>query len=578
MLALWKKIKSLDSYLIFCLFTFFAAQILYALAHAGFYTNYYSGLTQVGTDVAALGVIKEHFWQSMWYYHINPPLYIFYTFLFHFWFPPNGELGVYLLHTVLGVFTVYAFYRIYEKLGINKTLSVFLIAAFILSPTFNLSQTKGWYDFPALCLLLISVWRLMKLIDRTTFWNGFMFFFVVMLMASIRSVYHFYLYFIPLIAVTTLIFYRHWKIVLLSSLLPMVILFSFYFKNYYLFHVFTINSFSGEVLANVTMQFNLSLEERLEGIKKGFFSDLALCPQSADTIAKRPPNMGYTGHYCYKVIAEKYRQNYIKNLDHDYSNIPVLNDIPGTPAPHRNMLGNIGMDLEYQKNAIQSLIHYPKAYFKTLGETWRYYFTTYPAYYYENMGNVRHLPRGLKKDLLNFYPDDTASIKKGSRLISYVFLFFFPLLILFGSYLIFFDKKTVLKWIACYAISFIMLNGGFLLTAGYHVFYQERLVQIVLIMAVGGLMSLYLVSAMIYKLYCVIRKHCHFLSYETSSRTRIIAFYLICNIIYTSLIITGIAGNEQQRYRIYVDPLYLILFGCLVQMIRDYWQERPKIQ
>jgi len=475
--------------IIYCIIIFFAAQALYCMLHLGFITNYYGALNQVGTDFPAHDVIRKHFWQSIFYYHLVPPLYIFYTYGFVELFPPDGQIGIYLLHTLLGLWAVCSLYQILNKFHINTYLSLVLISLYVFSPQFNLFESMGWYDFPTAALLIIATWRLMKFADQPSFTHAFIFFSVIGLLCSIRSMYHIALYFVPVIIICAFVFKKQRKIVLLSCVLPFLFVFSFYLKNYLLFDYFSINSYAGEPLAGIAMQKNLTLEQRQQGINKGFFSDLALCPQSADTIPGKLPNFAFTGYHCYNVIADKYRQAYIKKLGKEYKNIPVLNEIGGTVRPHRNVLGNIGMSLEFQKNAVQAIIHYPTTYLKNIIVSVKFYFTNTLSYFYLNMGNVRQLPPRI--------------IFKSTSKGSYFLVLYYPWLILFSMLCLCCPKK---------------LEG------------------------LGTSVS----------------------TLFTMTQKKTIAF-ILGNIIFSSLIMILFTANEQQRYRFYVDGLYLILTAIFIQ-------------
>jgi len=566
-------VKQNNIYLIYCFIVFFMAQLLYALAHAGFYTNYYSALTQVATAIPAIDVIHQHFWQSLYYYHIAPPLYFLYAFGFALLFPPDGQLGIYILHTILGLLAVYALYRVQERLGINKKLAVFLITLFLLSPSFNLYQTMGWYDFPVACLLLISTWCFIQLYDAPSFKRGCVFFGIIALLCGIRSLYHVNLYFVPLIILTLFFIKVNRKQVLLSCLIPFIFVFSMYFKNYMLFDAFTINSFSGEVFANVAMQFGLTLEQRQQGVAQGYFSELALCPQSADTIPFKMKNMAYDGLYCYKVIAEKYRQHYIQTLGRDYKNIPILNTIPGSFYPQRNVLGNIGMDQEYQKNAIQSLKHFPLVYLKSVLNSWRIYFVDSPDYFYQNMVNIRHLPESLRMNLWSYNHVFHKLIYNKSDVVSVALLCIYPFLIIFSlGYFLFARAGLVIfsfiYWLFVLPGMIHYLN----LFVAIHIFngsIQSKMV-VCLLTFTGFLAALMILFRSTLSLLAKKKRAVHYQRLITppfEAGKRVFVFYLFSNITFTTMIINFIAANEQQRYRFYIDGLYLIIFGLMIQTL-----------
>lgn len=540
--------------LIYCFFIFFLAQAGYYFLHAGYGSTFHGAFNIIGTaSGAVLTHFKEHFWQSLFYYHLLPTGYIAYAYGFNILFPPDGQLGFYILHTVLGLWTVGSMYKILERLSVNKIISITLITLFILSPAFNLYQSMGWYDFPTACLLIISTWRMARFSDEPTFKNGFIFFLTIAMLCSVRSMYHVMLYFVPLIFMSLIVFRKHYKIILLSALIPFLLVFGMYFKNYILYKTFSVNSYSGENISMITMQWNFPLKYRYEGIKKGYFSDLALCMQSSDTIGDRvPENFAYGGTYCYKVIAQKYRDNYIKKLGTDYKEVGILQPLPGQVVPHRSQLGNIGMDLEYARNAKQALIHYPSIYFMNTLFSWRYYFCDSVSYFYENMQNARHLPNWIP------YRASTKSIWPLSISL--------PFLMLFGiCYLCLSSRKLIIKFLSIYFT--LSIFSVFY----YHGFTCGGDLQILIIMKNLILMLAMIFIVLLHNLIERLRKTTINVLDSTSNN---IILFILCNIAFSTIIMNYFAGNEQQRYRFYVTGLFFILLAVFMQFIFHSFKER----
>jgi len=524
--------------LYFCLFCFFLAQFLYSLVGAGFGSAFLSDMVYPQFWIP-WEIVKAHPWESLFYYHVQSPLFTAYTFLFALIFPPDGQLGIYFLHTILGLLAITSLYKIMRYLQINKTLTTYLILAFILSPSFNLYQSWGIYDFPVVCLILISTYLFMKFLESSTWLNGFLFFLTISILCNIRPLYHIIFYFIPLTLILLLVLKQHRKIILQSCLIPFLLILAPYAKNYYLFHIFTLNSWQGEVLSNATLQWNVTLKERLEGVKKGFFSDLALCPHTADGWPDKMANMGYTSSYCYDVVAQKYRDAYIKKLNKDYSHIAILNTTPDAKRLHRNVLGNIGMSQEYGKNAIAALIHYPHAYFSSINLGWESYFSK-TNYFYSEMGNPRNLPDSLLTNWLAYYPHISHSIHS-IDINKSIFLFYgLPFLVVFG-----FAYTRLQKYLPHFCIAYF---AGFLF---------------IKILSVWDMLGYALFLSIIVIVGARLEKNNN-LTWDTK---RLTIVYILCNIIYTTLFINFTTSSEENRYRFYIDALFLILLGLLIESV-----------
>lgn len=529
---------------LYCIGLFFFTQIVYSFLHLG-WGNYFS--SYLATDPLVLPFFKKDFFKTLFYYHKLPPGYVAYAYGFQILFPPDGKIGVYFFHTFLGVWSVISLYLIQKRLGINRFIALTILTLYLINPAFILYQTMGWYDFSTACLLIISVWSLSNFADKPTFRNGLLFFSIVALLCSIRSIFHFTFYLLPLTIVCLIIFRKHWKVTLLSASLPFLLVFGMYFKNYYLFKIFSVSSYGPENIYMVTMQWNFPIELRYEGIKRGFFSDLALCHQSPDGVGNLLlPDYAYTGTYCYKVIAQKYRDNYLKMLGTDYKDVEALQPIPGQTLPHRLEVGNIGMDKEFGRNAFQALIHYPRIFLLNLKECWRLYYSDSVSYFYENMQNTRKLPTWLPY--------------RPSRECYYILTIIYPFLIYLGACCTLFNRRLI------YFASSSYLGLAGILNLKY-AFAKTRMDWTssceMIRNNIWFMIFFLLLTLLIYQL--KIKKY-NFKPLFNHNQRAVILF-IICNAVYASIVMTSFTGNEQQRYRFYITGLFFILFGLYLQLI-----------
>lgn len=576
MKSIRKHLFSSDSAdIIFLIVMFFMGQLTYHFAHAGFF----SAFNQLDfiVDVRAIFAEEGHFWESIFYYHLAPPLYVLYASLFYKYFPPHGEIGFYFFHTLLGVYTVYSLYKIQRRLDIHPILATALTTIFILSPSFNLAESSAFYDFPAACLLIISTWHLAKLLDQPRLFTSLIFFTTIALLCSIRSLYNIVLYMVPLIIITLLILRREWKIILMGSLLPFLFVLAPYLKNYILYDAFTTSSYFGETLDSATMQFYVTLKQREEGIKQGFFSDLALCPSTPESVEKQTINSKLSGWYCYGTFADQYRRAYIQKINRKYANIPllscdpILNKETGVYLPRRSCLGNIGMSKEYQKNAFQAILHYPHSYKKSVTGTLRQYFNNTVSYYFEVASNQRKLSEDIQKSWLRWKLMQKPNLKLS---ISLPLLFAYPLLCFFSMCYLFYSNKGINLLICLYltALFFTICKAIInMADSSPHLMLKSWDLQAVLIISIIKMVILLtlmtlLLRFMINKLNGRGRQYLESLIHPSMEyNKRVIVVYLLANIIFTSIIIVFLVGIAQQRYRFYIDGLYLILLSLIIQ-------------
>ncbi|MCX5770064.1 MAG: hypothetical protein NTZ09_07310 [Candidatus Hydrogenedentes bacterium] len=197
-------------------------------------------------DMAPLGMfahyadpvlLRTRLLESVFYLHVQPPLYnlalgaILKLFpgheapVFHALFLLNG-LALYVLVLVLQT-----------RLGVRKSVALATSTLFVLSPTFLVFEHVLVYTLQCATLLVAAALLLETYLRTRVSSRGWAFFISLFLLCGIRSMYHLGYYVLIACAVAAVMRgYR--RQVLWMALIPGVILFSFYAKNYVLFDKF----------------------------------------------------------------------------------------------------------------------------------------------------------------------------------------------------------------------------------------------------------------------------------------------------------------------------------------------------
>lgn len=558
-------------YLALCFLSVFLGQFLANGAGIGFLSDFW-GSTTMGIYCPPFSPTAWEFIKSLWYVHAAPPIFSGYEGLFeYYFFPPSGFIGIYLWHTLLALLMAYSLFKLCERLRVNLFLTTLLIVVLMTSPSFNRVESLGWYDFPVLVIISSLPYFLIKFLDGRTVFSGLCFFSLLALICLIRPIFDLTLYFIP-VFLSLILITRNFKLVCWAGLLPLLLVATFYIKNYVLFDYFGLTSSSGENFSIATSQFHLTKAERLYGIKAGFFSDMAYCPPVPDMAGNDVgANMFYGGDVCYFKIAEQYRKSYVKSLKRDFSDVLVLSHFwlraeRGLEKRiNRNYIGNIGMSKQYKYDAIQSIIHFPRAYVQSMRETWRLYFCPHMGYYMDRNILSKESKKFGKKDnkllfsWLNFWGPNT-NLSAGPERASKLLIVLLPFLIFFAVNYVFTDNRRYLRFISAFYLLILLC---------YHRHLQNNqyiFINLSILVMLGTL----LVSLLI--LIYLRKKHKMgeigmpiFPSSLASEKYTLL--YMVATIVYVSLIITMATGAEQDRYRIYIDGSYLVLFASMVQVL-----------
>lgn len=221
------------------------------------------------------------------------------------------------------------------------------------------------------------------------------------------------------------------------------------------------------------------------------------------------------GWYCYATFADRYRQAYINQLNKNYQNIPLLSCEPAKTKKPGLLLPR------------RSWLRYP----------------------------------------LMATPDPRVSI-------SIPLLFVLPTLIFFAVCYTLYSKKEIICFVGLYTlVLFATIHNAARKFAGSQVEaflwnwgLQESLIMELLGMFVVMVLLALTVRAGIY-LNRKFNDNANVSKPHADYDQRILVFYLLSNIIFTTLTITLLVGIAQQRYRFYVDGLYLILLSLFIQTI-----------
>jgi hypothetical protein len=260
-------------------------------------------------------ILDKNLWSSLWYYHVQLPLYLLYVHLFeHVLAPPEGFIAYYILHTLAGLTMVCSLYYLIIQMQGKPWLAASLIILYITTPSFYLNYSQGWHDFFTACLITFSAYCFYKAQSEKRFRYYFLFFALLAFIGNIRALYHPFLFFLPVVFLVLLTSEQKYKKILLAALLPAFLILFPYVKNYYLFGTFNVSTHSGRIMVQTTYEFNMYAEDKIKYVKSGKLSDLIFCIKKEDDHYAYYNGHLYDEEYCKDVVLPKYAKPNIPNI------------------------------------------------------------------------------------------------------------------------------------------------------------------------------------------------------------------------------------------------------------------------
>jgi hypothetical protein len=327
---------------------------IFAAVHALYYL---AGIRFIDTTLIEVmhfidvELLKTRLLESVFYLHIQPPLFNLFTGLVLKVAPdPTWLFQVIFLACGLVLYLNVFFLQV--KFGVNARLAAILAIIFMASPSFILWEHFLLYTLPIATLLSIAALCLLNYLEsrRTQPLAGF--FLVIFVLCGIASMFHLG-YFVLLFGALLAFGRRYRRQILAVGLVPLLVLFGFYFKNYLLFGEFNVCSFAEKNLWIMTAG-NMPWDEKTKLVEEGKLSELSLINRW-DALDNYPPK--------YSEVPERFR------------------DIPVLATTHKangkvnyNHFGYIENSEVYGADAKYVLLNEPRHFIVSTVQSWYRYF------------------------------------------------------------------------------------------------------------------------------------------------------------------------------------------------------------
>lgn len=482
---------------------FIISRFLYIISGVGFdfqYVNIFHHLMDPE-------LLKNRLYETIYYLHCQPPL-------FNLWTGlglkiENDALQYsffYFSSAACGFLIAYSLYNLMAGFEVPPKYSFIITILFIMSPAVILYENFPFYTYPISSFLIFSAYALFDYLKTGRKLSGFIFFSLIAVISLTASMFHL----IWLMVITAGIYlltldypkFSSVNIIKLSAI-PFIIVLIFYFKNYYLFGKFTLNTWAGMNIAKMAMSCADPEQKnalRQNGHLSKYFLQMPFAP------------------------LEKYETSEIK--------IPLIYDIPALTQIKNSSKKNNYNNYNYIKisdrlfeDSAAVFKNYPASYFNGLIRAFLFYYTPstdYP-FFNDNLEKIRPLKFIYDKFIyFNFYGNEKSQLYWPNFSSSY--------------------KKDL-------NLQKMILNVSPMLLVLY---------PLLLIISV-----ITILNNMTKKKYCP----AYDFTPDNITAKKITFLYIIFNIFYVTLIGNFFEIGENNRFRFMIDPFYMILLGLLISKI-----------
>lgn len=217
---------------------------------------------------------------SLLYLHSQPPLYNLFVGLGLKVAPEEPGWLFHGVHLVLGLLLTTCFYRLCERLGVARGVTLAALALFLVTPPSILFENWLFYSYPVAVMLLASALFAHRFFSSGRPLDAAVLFGLLGGLALTRSSFHA----VWLVLCTGLVLVARrdaWRRSLAAAALPLALVAAIYVKNAVLFGSPGTSSWLGMNVSRITT-FAVPEEERRLLVERGELSELALMPPFQD--------------------------------------------------------------------------------------------------------------------------------------------------------------------------------------------------------------------------------------------------------------------------------------------------------
>lgn len=368
--------------------------------------------------------LKTDLLRSIWYLHMQPPLYNLLLGLVLKFFPGHVSFVLHLIFTSCGFLIVWLMNDSMKMLRVSPKWRWGVLVYFIFAPTAVLYEHMLFYSYLTVFFLTAAFWGLVQFTHQHKTAGLAIFYSMLAALVLTMSMFHL-VFLLVLVIIPLVVFKTNRKAILRAAVFPLFFCFLWYFKNFLLFGSFSSSSFLGMNMARVAYPYGTAMGNT------GIFQPVKNYGDQV-TPDSRYPDI--------PVLHENYKKNGYVSFNH---------------------LGYLQVSKKFKKESIYVMTYEPSRYFHEVRNAFEIYF--YPSSVYEFLGpNFVKMPDFI-------YACSLVKDRKHALLLLIVYIMVFSVIcyltvkINSGSGVVQVDKRSLIViWMFVFVIAYIMCIGNFL--------------------------------------------------------------------------------------------------------------------
>ncbi len=462
--------------------SFVVSRILYFAAGVRFDARPLNSFFQI-IDPA---LMKTRLLESLFYLHTQPPGFNLMVGLVVKLFPSFYTPVLHAIYLLCGLSLCFTMYRLMRILGVRPAVAATLTAFFLASPGVVLFENLLLYEYPVMALLCASAVAFHGLLERPGLVPASLFFSSLTALVYLRALFHL-AWFVLLAGFAGWLLKGRRRMAAAAAAAPFLLALGLFVKNAVVFGTFTGSTWIGFNADTITLH-ELTPEEHERLIAAGLLSEVGRIPSTEPLSAFQgfvslPPPTG----------------------------IPVLDQLnDSTGRINYNHPGYLLLHPYYLHDAREIMLHYPRAYLRSVAAAWFAYF----------------LPLGD----FPFFDQNHPRIARFDRLFNIVF---------FGQWKYAPNRKDLRRLAAEGSAAELPLYTGTYLLVGLPVLFGWGLRRLWIEVRAAG---------------------------WTKPSAAVLAFVLF-QIAYVTAIVNLLSSFENNRYRLPLDAFFVALLGMAVEAV-----------
>jgi hypothetical protein len=295
-------------------------------------------------------LLKHRLFESLFYLHVQPPGWNFYTGAVLKFFPTSYPAVFHFVYLLLGLGICWSIYHLMRLLGVGRWLAFTLSAWFIVSPGVVLFENYMLYELLVSFLLLAAAVALLHFVQDAGLVWALVFVAALFGLVMVRNFFHL-AYFVAIVGALAYLFSARRRTVFLCAALPLLAILGLYAKNWILFGSFSGSTWMGMNMDVITSH-QLTGTEAREFVRRGVISAVSLVDLGSPIALygraiQMPPRTG----------------------------IPVLDDcVTSTGATNFNCMAFFQVRQIYTRDGLALLRNYPVVFLRSVEAAWFSYF------------------------------------------------------------------------------------------------------------------------------------------------------------------------------------------------------------